>query len=221
MPFMTSAPPDQLPFWNTWHQTRGATGDDPRHRELRDAFLEQVTILDRPQVVDLGCGQGHDVAAFADAGCVVSGLDFSWVAVEQARRVLPSPERHRITVGNLQDPLPYGDHCFDGVYSHLALHYFDDKTTREIFSEIWRITKPGGVFVFSVKSTADPYYSKGEKLADGLFVRNGHLRHFFDETYLKDLLDDWDDLRVIESNAYGCYASRKPSAFLRAVVRKP
>jgi SAM-dependent methyltransferase len=114
--------------------------------------------------------------------------------------------------------LPFKDERFGGVYSHLALHYFRDEVTRRIFGEIERVLRPGGLLVFSVKSTEDPYYSDGEQLDEHIFSRKGHIRHFFDEGYVKDLLDGW----IIESTSSyrGRYACSEQSAFIRAVARK-
>ncbi|SNT33164.1 Methyltransferase domain-containing protein [Asanoa hainanensis] len=113
--------------------------------------------------------------------------------------------------------LPFAGHIFDGVFSHLALHYFEPDVTAFVFDEIRRVLRPGGVLVFAVKSTKDPYYGRGQRLGDHIFARKGHVRHFFDEEYVRKLLVDWTD---ISTDAYGgTYASSEPSAFIRAVAR--
>jgi SAM-dependent methyltransferase len=217
--------PDQLSFWNKWHQTRGATGDDRVHRELREIFLGALPAAERRlKVLDLGCGQGHDVVAFMNAGHKVCGLDFSPIAVRKARRSLPKVrpwKRARVDLHeeNIAAPLPFEDGSFDGVYSHLALHYFHDDVTREVFAEILRVTAPGGLFVFSVKSVDNPYHGDGERVLENLYLRKGHLRRFFTDGDIKDLLDGWEVEEV--SACHGRYASPEPGAFFRAVARRP
>ncbi|MFY1653375.1 class I SAM-dependent methyltransferase [Solwaraspora sp. WMMB762] len=217
--------PDQLNFWDGWHRRRGATGKDSIHRKVRNTFLRKLPDTNKnPDVLDLGCGQGHDLRAMALAGCNVWGIDFSAVAIEQAHTIVPHRTRmlrkvkSSLQVWDISELLPFGDESFDGVFSHLALHYFRDNATRRIFSEIHRVLKPQGVLVFCVKSTEDPYYGDGEKLGEHIFNRCGHIRHFFDEGYVKDLLHDWQ-IETIETH-FGKYASTKESAFISAVAYK-
>lgn len=55
--------PEQLSFWNNWHRKRGASGEDVAHSEFRKLFLDGLP--GRSDVLDLGCGQGHDLRATA------------------------------------------------------------------------------------------------------------------------------------------------------------
>jgi SAM-dependent methyltransferase len=214
--------PEQRTFWDSWHRKRGASGADKVHVELRELFLRNLPSEPYPcRILDLGCGQGHDVAAMFRAGHRVTGIDFSPDAIRQARRKIPFWRRRQVElrVHDLAEPMPFPDRTFDGAFSHLALHYFHDEATRAIFSEIRRVLRPHGVLVFSVKSVDDPYYGDGERLGENIFNRKGHVRHFFDDAYVKDLLDGW----IVDSthNYRGHYASSRPSAFIRAVARRP
>ncbi|GGM05260.1 methyltransferase domain-containing protein [Dactylosporangium sucinum] len=216
----TTMLPSQVHFWDRWHVRRGATGEDPLHRELRQRFLELMPAGERVSVADLGCGQGHDAVAFAAAGHTVTAIDFSPVSVEQVRR--RAEQVHRSVAAlchNLAEPLPFAAGSMHGVYAHLSLHYFDDATTRLVFTEIWRVLVAGGVLVFSVKSTDDPYFGTGDEVGPNMYCRNGHLRHFFSREYLESLLVDWkqEDVR----HCRGRYASHEPSAFFHVVARKP
>lgn len=211
--------PAQKSFWDEWHCRRGASGLDAPHMELRHRFIAEMRKAQHGKVADLGCGQGLDAMAFAEAGMTVTALDFSDQAIRQVQALA---KRRRGIVARRHDlsrQLPFPDRSFDGVYSHLALHYFDDPTTRRIFGEVWRILRPGGPFVFSVKSTDDPYYATGEQYGENLYCRNGHLRHFFSVGYTEELLRDWKVEAI--TTAEGHYASRSSSAFIQVVAHKP
>ncbi|MGI5246731.1 class I SAM-dependent methyltransferase [Dactylosporangium sp. CA-139066] len=216
----TTTLPSQVQFWDSWHGRRGATGQDPVHLELRQRFLDLMSAVRHPRVADLGCGQGHDAVAFAAEQFRVTAIDFSPVSVRQVSRLAAvrnlsvNPVCH-----DLAQPLPLGSATLDGVYAHLSLHYFDDPTTRLLFAEIWRVLTAGGVLVFSVKSTEDPYFKTGEEVGPNMYCRNGHLRHFFDYDYIEDLLTDWKAKDIQSRNGY--YASHEPSAFFHVVARKP
>jgi SAM-dependent methyltransferase len=217
--FPTATFPSQIEFWNSWHRHRGATGDDEPHCALRQLFLSLMVDYPGGRVADLGCGQGHDALAFVGAGLGVTALDFSPVSIGQVRRAGRGNPCLDSRLHDLARPLPFDDGSLHGVYSHLSLHYFDDITTRSIFEEISRVLVPGGVLVFSVKSTDDPYYGTGEQVGPQMFCRNGHVRHFFSQDYLDDLLTDWKRKEIRPYQ--GHYASHEPSSFLHAAALKP
>lgn len=52
------------------------------------AWLSAGVLHAGRSVVVPGCGSGHDVAALAAAGCVVTGVDYAPAAVDQTRRRL-------------------------------------------------------------------------------------------------------------------------------------
>jgi SAM-dependent methyltransferase len=120
---------------------------------------------------------------------------------------------------DIAEGLPYDDGSFTGIYSHLSLHYFDDDVTRRVFRDLWRVTKPGGVLGFSVRSTSDAYYGEGVLMEEDVYCRKGHVRHFFSREYAQEMLRDWDILLLEECG--GEYANKRPSAFIRAVATKP
>lgn len=212
--------PSQEHFWNEWHRWRGASGTDTPHADLRDSFLAEMKAQVGSDVVDLGCGQGHDALAFARSGLTVHALDFSPEAIAKVENlsgteIVPI----KAVLHDLRRALPFDSEAIDGVYSHLALHYFDDETTRSIFGEIRRVLRPGGLFVFSVKSTADPHFGTGDEIGPDIYCRNGHLRHFFSVNYTTELLRTWQVISLTEP--HGRYASSKSSAFIHVVAHKP
>jgi SAM-dependent methyltransferase len=211
--------PSQKHFWDKWHRRRGASGLDAPHLELRNLFCAEMSAHPHGAVADLGCGQGLDALVFASTGMAVTALDFSPEAIGKVRDLAGKKAGIVAVQHDLSRPLPFGEDSFDGVYSHLALHYFDDRTTREIFAEIGRVLRPGGPFVFSVKSTDDMYFGTGDRIGPNIYCRNGHLRHFFSIEYTRDLLDDWKIDQVTPQT--GWYASSKPSAFIQVVAHKP
>ena len=70
---------------------------------------------------------------------------------------------------DLTRALPYHSQVFSGAFSHLSLHYFDDLRTREIFNEVARVLKPGGLFFFTARSVRDPFYGQGDWLGRDLY----------------------------------------------------
>jgi malonyl-CoA O-methyltransferase len=109
--------------------------------------LEELKV--NPQsVLDLGAGTGHATRAlkrrFPQALTVA--VDIAHGMLERARaqsRWLRRFERVRADAY----ALPFGDQSFDLVYSNLMLQWCDDLDA--VFSEIFRVLKPGGLLLFS------------------------------------------------------------------------
>jgi SAM-dependent methyltransferase len=99
-------------------------------------------------------------------------------------------------------PLPFPDGTFDAVMSNVALHMFPDSVTRSVFAEIRRLIRPGGLFLFHVNAIEDrPLRARWRPVAreldqDFVMEETGQTMHFFSEPYLRELLQEWSDLRL-------------------------
>jgi predicted TPR repeat methyltransferase len=97
-------------------------------------------------VLDAGCGTGLAGRALRDAGFdgALLGVDLSpdSVALAAARGIYTD-----VAVGDLQQPLPYGDDSVDAVVCVGVLTYVPDVTA--IWSEFCRVTRPGGMIVLT------------------------------------------------------------------------
>ena len=212
---------DQIDMWNKWHGRHIANDDMPLHVQSRNHFIEALPLPNKSSpVLEVGCGQGYDSVAIATAGYSVCALDFSEVAIRIARRNIPADTELKLSYAcrDVSRSLPYANAQFEGVFSYLSLHYFTTKVTREIFGEIARVTKPSGIFSVSVKSTEDPLFGQGEELDHNLFIRNGHIRHFFDTEEIVHLLcNTWTISRL--ETAWSYYlSSAKPKACITSVL---
>ena len=206
---------DQKSHWDSLHQ-KGTL--DHYSKEPTPFALEVLKYL-KPssKILDLGCGVGNDSNFFATSGHQVVATDFSDVAIEKNKEFYKTPGLS-FEVLNMEEKFPYEDPSFDCVYSRLSLHYFTDLKTRGIFSEIYKVLKPGGLFAFVVKSTTDPKYAEGEKIEANMHETNGHIRHFFSEEYIKELLLVKFEIQEIESGEEKFYGDT--SAFIKVIARK-
>jgi len=142
------------------------------------------------KLLELGAGLGKDSRYFAKFGFYVFSTDFSDKALElskweSAMQKIINIEYHNVDVKN---PIPFKDQEFDVVYAHAVLHYFDNAITSQIFSEIHRVLKDGGVFATLLKSKEDPEISKSLKLEGDFYqTPQGIVERFFSvEEVLKE-----------------------------------
>ncbi len=103
------------------------------------------------------------------------------------------------------------------IYAHLSLHYFNDKTTKEIFNKLYKILKKDGLLFVKCKSTNDMLYGQGRKLEENMYEYQNHIRHFFDKKYTTTLLAKFQLIKVRKSSSV--YHSYK-SSFIEAIAKK-
>jgi ubiquinone/menaquinone biosynthesis C-methylase UbiE len=124
-------------------------------------------------VLDVGCGQGIDVARYAQAGADVTGVDLTPRHVELARahtRALGLGAR--IEEGDAER-LPFADATFDRVSSNGVLHHTPDMPAA--LAEIRRVLRPGGEARVIVYNRHSLHYWCEQVLYSGV-VRGGLLR---------------------------------------------
>ncbi|KAK3689118.1 S-adenosyl-L-methionine-dependent methyltransferase [Podospora appendiculata] len=109
------------------------------------------------RIIDLGCGFGWYTRWFHERGAAsVHALDISQNMLDRAREMTP-PESYSAVIylrADLDDadiPLLSDavDSSVDMVFSSLALHYLVH--LERLVAQVYRVLKPGGVFVFSVE----------------------------------------------------------------------
>lgn len=196
--FMTYAGAE---FWDQFFRQRRESGDDLDWAGLWiRPFLAPLAEAGVRTVLELGCGTGNDAARLAGEGYSVTAADVSGEAIEQAKARFGSVAR--FLVADMARVLPFSDGSFDAVMSNVALHMFPDEATREVFAQVWRIVRPGGLFVFHVNSLQDrPLRARNlparELEADYVAEESGQTMHFFSEAYLRELLEGWQEVQLV------------------------
>ncbi len=118
----------------------------PRRAEGESVLLEHVP-RDARCILDLGTGDGRLLALLGGdrPEMVGVGLDFSELMLEGARRRFAGEERFELVEHDLDVPLPALGR-FDAVVSSMAIHHLEDERKRSLFSEVFDLLEPGGVF---------------------------------------------------------------------------
>ena len=93
-------------------------------------------------VLDVGCGQGIDVAQYAIGGARATGVDLTPRHVELATAHLQALGSDARVVQGDAEALPFADASFDRVSSNGVLHHTPDMPAA--LREIVRVLRPGG-----------------------------------------------------------------------------
>ena len=168
-----------LKFWNELHD-RYANTDWINQPSLFAQWVVQY-FPQQGNILELGAGSGQDSRFFASKGYHVVSTDLSDRGLHYNQQKIPQELQLKVTIQqlNLENLFPLADESFDIVYSHLAIHYFDNKIIRQIFDEIYRVLKPGGIVALFTNSTSDPEYNTGEKLEEDYFLLNSQVKKRF------------------------------------------
>ena len=95
--------------------------------------------------LELGCGVGQYSKRLMEYGYEVTSTDISEIAIEKVKEF-----NNDTKIVDMSEKLPFEDESYDIVFASLSIHYFDDKTTKELMSEIKRVLKKDGLFIGSV-----------------------------------------------------------------------
>ena len=128
----------------------------PRRAEGEGVLLEQVP-GDARRILDLGTGDGRLLALLRidRSNMFGVGLDFSEIMLEAARnRFADDDERIELVRHDLTEPLPTLGR-FDAVVSSFAIHHLEHERKRALYSEVFDLLEPGGVFA-NLEHVASP-----------------------------------------------------------------
>jgi SAM-dependent methyltransferase len=170
----------------------------PGHREtVLDQFTRQAAVFAAPPamrnadalqllvraagassadtLLDVACGPGLVVCAFAPVVRHATGIDLVPAMIEQARALQAARGLHNVSwrLGDVL-PLPFADRAFGIVVSRYAFHHLPDPGA--VLREMTRVCAPGGtVLLCDVAASPDPRKAQAfdamERLRDPSHVR--------------------------------------------------
>jgi ubiquinone/menaquinone biosynthesis C-methylase UbiE len=120
-------------------------------------------------VLDVGCGQGIDLARYAMAGARVIGLDLTPRHVELARAHLRALGLEAEIVEGDAERMPFPDSIFDRASSNGVLHHTPDLPAA--LRELWRVVRPGGEVRIVVYNRRSLHYWLTQVTYVGLWKR--------------------------------------------------
>jgi len=151
-------------------------------------------------VLELGAGQGRDTLYFARRGLHVHALDYAPGAVETIRSKADAAgigELVRANQHDVRDPLPFADASVDACYSHML--FCMALTTPELqrlAEELRRVVRPGGLVVYTARTTEDVHFGTGIPRGDDMYEHGGFIVHFFDQNLVDRLAAGFELLDV-------------------------
>jgi SAM-dependent methyltransferase len=179
-----------LKYWERIHEEQ----DYDRNSINVDNWLERFDdIINKTTlpILDLGCGGGNDTLYLLNKGKPVIPCDQSEKAVQRIKKNFP--EITETKCFNMLDGLPFPDDSFEVIIADLCLHYFTERDTTKIISELQRILMPGGYLMLRVNSVNDVNHGAGQgiEVEPHLYeTESGMLKRYFDEVDIRMFFKD-------------------------------
>ena len=189
------------------------------------AALELLRGVGARDLLELGSGQGRDALFFAQAGLAVTAADFAPVAlatVAEKARTAGVVDRVAVLECDVRQPLPFPDQSFDACYAHMlfcmALSEFQLHT---LAAEVWRTLRPGGLCMYTARTSLDPDYGRGTSLGGDLYELDGFVVHFFTRALVERIaassMAGSFELLAVEEFEEG----ELPRRLIRVTMRRP
>ncbi len=112
-------------------------------------LIEHADIGAGDQVLDIACGYGGTLRMLARMGCRVKGIDISEITVERARKLnieADLADQVEVTIGDFHN-IDSEANNWDALICQEAIIHSDQRP--RVFTEAYRVLRPGGVFAFS------------------------------------------------------------------------
>ena len=153
-------------------------------------------------IVELGAGLGRDTIFFAKNYIHVQALDYSTCAIEIINKKASKNKLVNFVsakVFDVRKKLPFNNNSIDGCFSHmLYCMALSTQDLQNLNKEIYRILKPGGINIYTVRHTKDGDYKHGIHIGEDLYENDGFIVHFFSEEKIKKLSKGFNILEIKE-----------------------
>ena len=159
------------------------------------------------RILDIGCGYGKHSIYLAENNFNVTSIDINAQAIEWLKRYIDRKSISNITLIQADmNSLPFQDNYFDAVICTSVLHHQDFKQIENSISEIYRVLRRRGYFLFDFLSVEDDSFGIGEEIEKNTFVgsREGEENiphHYTDVIELNELFNSFREIKI-QKNEY-------------------
>ncbi|HJJ42214.1 MAG TPA: class I SAM-dependent methyltransferase [Methanocorpusculum sp.] len=179
------------------------------HAKLSDWGFTHLTLKKSDNVLDVGCGGGRNLSKLLKI-CIngtAAGIDLSEVSVKQSTKFNKKEVddgRCRIHYGNVSK-LPFEDNSFEAATAFETVYFWQNLASS--FIEIFRVIKPGGVFMICNESD-------GLNEADIKWTEKINGMTIYNKEQLTELLDKAGFVNITADNDlekhWLCITAEKP-----------
>ena len=150
-------------------------------------------------IIELGAGLGRDSIYFSINNLSVTSLDYSQSGINIINKKINKDKLKNIKtkVFDIRQKLPFEDNSIDGCFSHmLYCMALSNQNLLNLNKEIWRILKPDGLNIYTVRNEHDGDYKNGIHRGEDMYENDGFIVHFFNKTKINQLTDGFKNIKI-------------------------
>ncbi len=148
---------EEVQTWGSQYSTRKtaqAWGILPgyaarRIKRRKSLCLHLLDPKEGQKILDLGCGGGYFAQGIISKKANWIGLDISFNMLADGKKRFTENNIKAVLINAAADKIPFQKKTFDAIIAVGLINYFPIAIVNDIFSEINRIVKPTGTFIFT------------------------------------------------------------------------
>jgi len=212
---------EYVKFYEDW--TRGeAQFSGSEYIEGYETVAKSLTTMAKPgdNVIDIGCGVGKWSTLLAQAGALVTSVDYLSSTLQQFARTCKYDQfRSRISLA-MSDGfcLPFRSGVFDGATLNWVLAHIPAPRNEQFLNEVGRVVRNGGWLFVS-----DSYWRGQEGGKEQIHIREVDgkeyevYKYYYEPTELETLLRrTFGDVRLVQPLHYELICTAKKGSRVRA-----
>lgn len=123
-----------------------------------DYLKDYITVDERLDVLEIGCGEGGNLLPFAQAGCRVTGLDLAEGKIENARIFFDRTDAEgTFLCENFLEPSSISGRKYDLILVHDVIEHIEPEGKNLFIAKMSDFLKEGGVIFFGFPAWQMPY----------------------------------------------------------------
>ena len=150
------------------------------------------------KIIELGAGLGRDSVLFAKNSIHTFALDYSKSGIELINKKNKENNLSNFLstkIFDVRKKLPFEDNSIDGCYSHmLYCMALTEDDLKKLNNEIFRVLKPGGINIYTVRHTDDGDFKNGIYRGEDLYENDGFIVHYFSKEKVNSLLNGFKNI---------------------------
>ena len=152
------------------------------------------------EIIEFGAGLGRDSVFFAKNLIHTTALDYSPSGINIIEQKIKKNNLTKYLSTKLFDirkKLPFEDNSIEACYSHmLYCMALNNQDLQNLNDEIFRILKPGGINIYTVRHTDDGDYENGIFRGEDLYENDGFIVHYFSKEKIYSLLNGFSNIMI-------------------------
>lgn len=194
-------------MWPEWIQKRGFKYPDETIVRFIAKNYPDIANRNKVKVLIDGFASGRHVICFAKEGFDTYGIDLEEEAINSCQRWLDLEGLNAQIQRANALALPLDSDFFDIVVDFGMIEHFSVADRHKAFSEVSRVLKTGGIFVYIAKCSEDHYYKQGDEIEPDTFVLNTYFlqempTHFYDQNGIVSELEKYFSRIELEKSVH-------------------